>query len=167
MSTPHSYALLSTDEREARAAAGSGNATEAKQPMRYVVVVLVGLIAAFYVATSFRSTAQSQWSKTRSTAAAPTIFGRYEKHKLQTENAALKERLAQMQQQLQQQQNEAMLRAASGASAALKGDMPAAVTAAPIPAAAAASSGSAASTPPALRDMLRNAAAAVRLPRPP
>lgn len=103
MAATAQYEPLRTEEGEMRP-------HPPKQPVRYVIVILIGLLALFFVTTSFRTTSQSQWSKGGAT---KTLFGRYEKLKLQTENAALKEQLAQLQLQLQQRQNEAMLKAAS------------------------------------------------------
>ena len=74
------------------------------------------MLAVFYVGTSFRTTSQSSWSKG---GGAKTIFGRYEKLKLQTENAELKEKLAQLQAQVTEQQVSAEMYAYGNISAAL------------------------------------------------
>ena len=105
------YALLNPNSDEALAQAA------ARQPMRptTIVVIVLALLSFFYVTTSLSTTANSPWS-TRTAAVAKTIFGRYEKLKLQNENAALKEKLEQMEAMLHAQQQDAMRRAASSAA---------------------------------------------------
>ena len=105
------YALLNPNSDEALAQAA------ARQPMRptTIVVIVLALLSFFYVTTSLSTTANSPWS-TRTASVAKTIFGRYEKLKLQNENAALKEKLEQMEAMLHAQQSDAMRRAASSAA---------------------------------------------------
>lgn len=95
------YVLLSNDAAQTQ--------TPQRPPMRptTIVVIVLAILSFFYVTTSLMTTGKrSSYTAT----GAKTSFGQYEKLKLQNENAALKEKLAQMTAMIAQQQADTMSR---------------------------------------------------------
>ena len=106
MASP-SYSRVATSEE--------GEPAARRGAHRCVVVSLLGLLAAFYMFLSVRSaTTAPQALPGRQTAL--SLLGRYEKHKLVTENAALKVRLEALQDQLHRREEKAMTAAKDSAA---------------------------------------------------
>lgn len=110
VSRPDGYALLSSEE---------GTASRPLRPSALVVGVL-GALSFFYLTATLSSTG-NKWTA-QSASAAKSSFGRYERLKYEKENAALKEKLAQLSAILAQQQADAMNRAAISAGRGTLGE---------------------------------------------
>jgi hypothetical protein len=142
------YTRLATSENEAVPAARSP-----VSPLRSVAILTgMGILAVVYVITTARSATTSAQGGKREV----TLFGRYEKFKLQTENSNLRDKIAQLQAQLDQGDSKKMAaaRSAIGDGSSLAPQVPSpALVRLPVAAAGGASSPSllesAATAPPA------------------
>ena len=116
MRTPSrdSYERVATSEGELVSATPSRAGTSGSRRWgRLAIVISLGLLALYYVSVEVRSAASSHAGGKREI----SLIGRYEKHKLVSENAALRDRLKQLQDTLRRRESGALERAKQEARA--------------------------------------------------